>query len=98
MRETIGIDETGLKFSFSDDWPKSKDAPVMGRRWTGMTHFRTVVFDDDRYGGDQRRQRDKVSLAGLEDDSCLRPCLAFCLEPYGLSAPQYVTRDSCIFA
>ena len=67
IRETVGIDETGRKFSFSDDWTKSKESPVLGRRWTGMTTFRTVSFDDKRYGGDQRRQRER---AGSERFRC----------------------------
>ena len=67
IRETVEIDETGLKFSFSDDWTKSKESPVLGRRWTGMTTFRTVSFDDKRYGGDQRRQRER---AGSERFRC----------------------------
>ena len=57
---SVGIDWTGLKCSFSDDWTKSREVPVMGNRWTAMTTFRTVEFVDDRCGGDQRRQRDRV--------------------------------------
>ena len=60
IRETIGIDESGNKFSISDDWTDSRNPPTTSRRWTGVTVFRTVDADDLQFGGDQRRQRDRV--------------------------------------
>ena len=60
IRETVGIDETGHKFVISDDWTTSSAPRVMSRRWTGMTTFKTVTFEDDRFGGDQRRQRERA--------------------------------------
>ena len=60
IRETVGIDEAGKKFAISDDWMSVKGPLVMNRRWTGMTTFRTVAFDDQHFGGDQRRQRERL--------------------------------------
>ena len=65
IRETVGIDEAGQKFVISDDWMSTKEPLVMDRRWTGMTTFRTVAFDDGRFGGDQRRQREKTCSAKM---------------------------------
>ena len=63
IRETIGIDEAGQKFTVLDDWTESRTPPVRSRRWTGITIFHTEGFDDERFGGDQRRQRDRVGIA-----------------------------------
>ena len=63
IRETIGVDETGRKFSMKDRWMESRQPPSLPRRWTGITIFKTVGFDDLDHGGDQRRQRDRVGDA-----------------------------------
>ena len=60
IRETVGIDEGGQKFTISDDWTSAENPLVMDRRWTGMTTFKTINFDDCRFGGDQRRQRERL--------------------------------------
>ena len=60
IRETVGIDESGHKFIITDDWTESGAPRVMNRRWTGMTTFKTVTFDDNGFGGDQRRQRERA--------------------------------------
>ena len=60
IRETIGVDETGRKFSLSDPWAESTTSPTMPCRWTGMTIFRVAEFEDQKFGGDQRRQRERV--------------------------------------
>ena len=64
MRETFGVDETGRKFCASDSWTESKGPSTLPQRWTGMTVFRVNELDDQKYGGDQRRQRDRI---GEED-------------------------------
>ena len=59
-RVTLGVDESGHRFSVSDDWTESRTPPTRSRRWTGMTIFYIQGFDDTKYGGDQRRQRDRI--------------------------------------
>ena len=63
IRETIGIDEAGTKFTVLDNWTESRAPPVRSRRWTGVTIFHTEGYDDEKFGGDQRRQRDRVGIA-----------------------------------
>ena len=63
VRETIGIDESGRKFVVKDHWMDSREPPVLSRRWTGMTIFKTIGYDDHDHGGDQRRQRDRAGVA-----------------------------------
>ena len=61
VRETVGIDESGMKFKMNDNWTDPREAHrVMPHRWTGMTTFYTRQFDDLEFGGDQRRQRDRA--------------------------------------
>ena len=60
VRETIGVDESGKKFEVSDTWTCASPQPVLSRRWTGITVFKTVPVDDAHFGGDQRRQRDRA--------------------------------------
>ena len=61
IRQTIGIDETGLQFDVSDDCSAKPYAHrALPARWTGITIFRTAVQDDPLYGGDQRRQRERA--------------------------------------
>jgi hypothetical protein len=64
LRETIGIDESGCKFSMSDNWLKEGTPRTLPRRWTGITMFRVEEFDDLKFGKDQRRQRGKDSQRG----------------------------------
>jgi hypothetical protein len=59
IRETIGIDETGRKFTIYDDWFDKQTPRALPKRWTGMTVFHSEEFDDETFGKDQRRQRDK---------------------------------------
>ena len=73
VRETIGIDETGRKFAFKDDWLVSRNSPALSKRWTGMTVFNTVDFDDHSHGGDQRRQRDRVGEPSSSTTTPRRP-------------------------
>ena len=60
VRETIGIDETGKTFALTDDWTAQSKPRATPHRWTGITIFRSESFDDLNFGGDQRRQRDRV--------------------------------------
>ena len=73
VRETIGIDETGRRFVVKDDWLSSRNSPVLPQRWTGMTVFTTVDFDDAEHGGDQRRQRDRVGQPSSSSAAPPRP-------------------------
>ena len=58
IRHTVRVDETGMKFDITDDWTHPGVAHcVLPQRWTGITIFRTSAFDDQGFGGDQRRQR-----------------------------------------
>jgi hypothetical protein len=57
----VGVDETGMKFDIMDDWTQPGVAHrVLPQRWTGSTIFRISAFDDQDFGGDQRRQRDRA--------------------------------------
>ena len=59
-RRTIGVDEFGKEFDFIDDWTEENRAhKMMSSRWTGITLFATVAYDDKVFGGDQRRQRQR---------------------------------------
>ena len=60
IRVTIGVDEAGHRFSVSDDWTTSRLPPTRSRRWTGVTIFQNEGFDDSKFGGDQRRQRERA--------------------------------------
>ena len=61
IRHTVGVDETGMKFDIMDDWTQPGVAHrVLPQRWTGSTIFRISAFDDQDFGGDQRRQRDRA--------------------------------------
>ena len=60
IRETIGIDETGHKFSMSDDWLDEQAPRALPRRWTGITMFHAEEFDDTKFDKDQRRQRGRA--------------------------------------
>ena len=67
-RRTIGVDEHGQSFDVVDDWT-SRDVAhrALPARWTGMTIFDVDRHDDIEFGGDQRRQRARVSWADLSD-------------------------------
>lgn len=79
-RETIGIDESGHRFSVVDDWLEKPHTPIMRKRWTGMTVFKVANNEESDCGRDQRRQRERagappsssktsrVTWADLEDD------------------------------
>ena len=58
-RQTIGISERGERFDHSDDWIQAESGASMTERWTGVTIFRAVPFNDNNFGDDQRRQRDR---------------------------------------
>ena len=61
IRHTAGVDETGMKFDIMDDWTQPGVAHrVLPQRWTRITIFRTSAFDDQGFGGDQRRQQDRA--------------------------------------
>ena len=72
IRETIGIDETGRKFSMSDDWLDEQAPRALPKRWTGMTVFHVEEFDDLKFGKDQRRQRGNEQ-SSKEQPSDARP-------------------------
>lgn len=64
-RETIGISESGEPFHIIDDWTrKSLAHRLMPGKWTGMTVFKVMAFDDAEFGGDQRRQREQAAGHG----------------------------------
>ena len=58
-RQTIGISEIGEKFDHSDNWVQAESGASLTQRWTGATIFQTVPVNDNNFGDDQRRQRDR---------------------------------------
>ena len=60
-RSTRGIDSKGNQFKIEDVWdnPTNVVPPMMP--WTGRTIFLVDKAYSDRWGTDQRRQRDEVS-------------------------------------
>ena len=61
-RETIGINELGERFTVSDDWTQAAPRSSLSRMWTVVTLFKTMPVGDLKFGGDQRRQRDRLGL------------------------------------
>ena len=62
-RVVYGVDVAGHRFTTTDDWSKNGTCGITSTPWTGKTIFLVDKIHDDRWGTDQRRQRDEVSNA-----------------------------------
>ena len=58
-----GVNTAGKRFTMTDDWSENGTGDVTSTPWTGKTIFLVDKIHDDRWGTDQRRQRDEVSNA-----------------------------------
>ena len=61
VRSTKGIDSEGNQFKIEDLWDSPNNVVPPMLPWTGRTIFLVDKSYSDRWGTDQRRQRDEVS-------------------------------------
>ena len=63
VRSTSGVDARGRQFKVEDDWTHSIPRHCVGKglKWTGRTIFIVDKTHTNKFGTDQRRQRDEVN-------------------------------------
>ena len=68
VRSTRGIDSEGNQFKIEEMWDDPTKVVPQMPPWTGNNIFMVDMFYSDRWGTEQRRQRDEVSKNEKVDD------------------------------